>query len=53
MVGLGMDNRFVTDTAFDIIALEALLLVPRSVIVYKMSLRHITFANAASGYAHY
>ena len=33
MIGLSTDNRFVTDTAFDIIALEALLLVPRSVLI--------------------
>lgn len=31
MVGLTTDNHMVTDTAFDILALEALLLVPRYV----------------------
>lgn len=29
MIGLSTDNHVVTDTAFDILALEALLLVPR------------------------
>lgn len=30
MVGLSTENHMITDTAFDILALEALLLVPRS-----------------------
>jgi hypothetical protein len=29
MIGLSTDHRVTTDTAFDILALEALLLVPR------------------------
>ena len=37
MVGLSTDNHMITDTAFDILALEALLLVPRSVIAPHLS----------------
>jgi hypothetical protein len=42
----------VTDTAFDILALEALLLVPRSAYSFPLVMIQIMLADNLIGYAH-
>jgi len=53
MVGLSTENHMVTDTAFDILALEALLLVPRSGHHVPLVMLQIMPADGLTGYAHY
>ena len=52
MVGLSTENHMVTDTAFDILALEALLLVPRSGHHVLLVMPQSTPANNPTGFAH-
>lgn len=53
MVGLSTQNHMVTDTAFDILALEALLLVPRFDHNVPLVMLQIMPADNLIGYAHY
>lgn len=53
MVGLSTGNHMVTDTAFDILALEALFLVPRFVHNIPLVMVQIMPADNLIGYAHY
>jgi hypothetical protein len=53
MVGLSTENHMVTDTAFDILALEALLLVPRSGHHVPLVMLTIIYTDGLIGYAHY
>ena len=51
MVGLSTENHMVTDTAFDILALEALLLVPRSGHQVPLAMLRIMPADNPAGFA--
>jgi hypothetical protein len=51
MVGLSTENHMVTDTAFDILALEALLLVPRSGHYVPLAMLRTTPADNPIGFA--
>ena len=53
MVGLSTENHMVTDTAFDILALEALFLVPRFVHKIPLVMVQIMLADNLIGYADY
>jgi hypothetical protein len=52
MVGLSTGNHMVTDTAFDILALEALLLVPRSGHNVVLVVLQTMPTDNRTGYAH-